>query len=366
MVNQKNRAIALKMLVTRRIFSFSSRMPATISAAVCAQSPNRTRVSAKARSVCIGTCPAMSWKDVGLGQVVERGAVPNGDGGGKLAVSQAVEEEKRGDVAAHRFGLEPGERAEKSVDVLQPRHPGGIEAEAVDALEEARVGVPPPPVLHPGEEPAPGIVIGFGVELVRLMDVQPPFLLGLLDERRLGRRQATARPRAPLELPPSSPPLTSVCTSTPRFRFPSALTSTGCDSPGLQRRNLDLLVGDHGSLARPETRTRECRGLGATGLPCAVCASRPVAVPVMVAAAAVGANWVTLTSSASPIRWTAVLLAAASFFAMRWPFASIRTASSFKGSIATSRAGSVGQLRDSSVRRRRWPGRRAHRDCSAR
>jgi hypothetical protein len=60
MVNQKNRAIALKMLLTRRIFSSSSLMPAAMAAAVCAQSPNRTSVSAKARSVCIGTWPAMS------------------------------------------------------------------------------------------------------------------------------------------------------------------------------------------------------------------------------------------------------------------------------------------------------------------
>ena len=68
MVNQKNRASALKMLVTRRIRSCSSLMPATISAAVCAQSPKRTRVSAKARSVCIGTCPAISWKMSGSGR----------------------------------------------------------------------------------------------------------------------------------------------------------------------------------------------------------------------------------------------------------------------------------------------------------
>jgi hypothetical protein len=68
MVNQKNRASALKMLETRRIFSCSSLIPATISAAVWAQSPKRTRVSANARSVCIGTCPAMSWKMSGSGR----------------------------------------------------------------------------------------------------------------------------------------------------------------------------------------------------------------------------------------------------------------------------------------------------------
>ena len=40
----------------------------TISTAVCAQSPKRTRVSANALSVCIGTWPAISWKISGSGR----------------------------------------------------------------------------------------------------------------------------------------------------------------------------------------------------------------------------------------------------------------------------------------------------------
>jgi len=42
--------------------------PAVISAAVTAQSPKRTSVSAKAFSVCIGTWPAVSWKMSGSGR----------------------------------------------------------------------------------------------------------------------------------------------------------------------------------------------------------------------------------------------------------------------------------------------------------
>jgi hypothetical protein len=80
-------------------------------------------------------------EDVRLGQVVERGAVADGDGGGKLAVPQAIEEQEGGNVPAHRLRLEAGERAEKSVDVLQLRHPIRVEAEVVDALQKTGVGV---------------------------------------------------------------------------------------------------------------------------------------------------------------------------------------------------------------------------------
>ena len=61
-------------------------------------------------------------EDVRLGQVVELVAVADGDGGGKLAVAQAVEEQERRNVAADRLGLEAGERAQEPVDVFEPRN----------------------------------------------------------------------------------------------------------------------------------------------------------------------------------------------------------------------------------------------------
>lgn len=60
MVNQKNLAIARIMLVSFCACSSGFCMRPAILAAVCAQLPKRTRVSAKCGSVCIGTCPAMS------------------------------------------------------------------------------------------------------------------------------------------------------------------------------------------------------------------------------------------------------------------------------------------------------------------
>jgi hypothetical protein len=128
-------------------------------------------------------------EDVRLGQIVERGAVSDCDGGGKFAITEAVEEQKRWNVAAHRLGLESSERAEESIDVLQPRHLGGLQAKAVDSLKEARVGIAPPAILHPGKQLAPGIMVCRGVQLIGLVDVQASFVLRLFDERRLGRRQ---------------------------------------------------------------------------------------------------------------------------------------------------------------------------------
>ena len=46
-------------------------------------------------------------EDVRFGKIVEGGAVADRDRGGKLAVAQAVEEEKGRDVSAHRLRLEP-------------------------------------------------------------------------------------------------------------------------------------------------------------------------------------------------------------------------------------------------------------------
>jgi hypothetical protein len=53
-VNQKNRDNTRMMLVRRRALSASSRISAVIRAAVWAQSPKRTSVSAKAVLVCTG------------------------------------------------------------------------------------------------------------------------------------------------------------------------------------------------------------------------------------------------------------------------------------------------------------------------
>ena len=102
MVNQKNRAKALKMLVTRRIFSFSSDARNDLCRGMSAVAEANQGV---------GKCPVGVHRhvtgdvveDVRLRQIIERRAVPDGDRGGKFAVAQAVEEQEGRDVAAHRL-----------------------------------------------------------------------------------------------------------------------------------------------------------------------------------------------------------------------------------------------------------------------
>ena len=222
-MNQKNRASALKMLVTRRICSCSSVMPADdLRRRVGAVAEAHQRIGERAIGVHRHVAGDIV-EDVRLGQVVEGRAVPDGDRGREFAVAEAVEEQEGGNVPAHRLGLEAGERAEKSVDVLEPRHPLGIETEVVDALQEPRIGVAVPAVVHAGEQPAPGVVVGLRVQLVRLIDVQPPLGLRLLDERRPRRRQTFAR-LALLRTP--AMPLSSVAVAITGLEPTSACTAT--------------------------------------------------------------------------------------------------------------------------------------------
>jgi hypothetical protein len=48
------------------------------------------------------------------------------------------------------------------------------------------IGIAAPPIFHASKKLSPGLVIRLRVQLIRLMDVQPAFELGLLDERRFG------------------------------------------------------------------------------------------------------------------------------------------------------------------------------------
>ena len=83
-------------------------------------------------------------EDVRLGEVVERVAVPHGDGGRELPPLEAVEEQVRRHVAAHRLGAEPGARLQEAVDLVAARHPVRVEPQRLHPLEEAGVGVPLP------------------------------------------------------------------------------------------------------------------------------------------------------------------------------------------------------------------------------
>ena len=69
-------------------------------------------------------------EDVGLGQVVEPGAIANGDGRGECPLPEAIEKDIRRHVTADRLGVEAGERGEEAVDVFQSRDGIGIQSDS--------------------------------------------------------------------------------------------------------------------------------------------------------------------------------------------------------------------------------------------
>jgi len=79
------------------------------------------------RSVRVhGYMPGDVMEDVRFRQIVQRVDVPDGDGGGKLTIAQAVKEQKSRHIATDRFGLEARKRAEEAVDLFQSRNVGLI------------------------------------------------------------------------------------------------------------------------------------------------------------------------------------------------------------------------------------------------
>jgi hypothetical protein len=98
-------------------------------------------------------------KDVRFGEIVELIGVADVYGGGKSALAEAIEENERGDVAAHSLRLKSGERAQKPVYVFEARDSVGWEGQRRDALQEMNVRIFLPLRLHAGVEKAPGAMI---------------------------------------------------------------------------------------------------------------------------------------------------------------------------------------------------------------
>ena len=113
-------------------------------------------------------------ENIGLGQVIQLVGTADGDGGGEGAVAEAIEEDKRRDVAADGLGLKSGQWLQETIDIFQARDAIRIQAQRMDALQEMLVGVTIPAWKHARVQLAPSLVILVGVQLVRLLDVELP------------------------------------------------------------------------------------------------------------------------------------------------------------------------------------------------
>ena len=131
-------------------------------------------------------------ENVGLGQVIEVVGTADRNRGGKFAVAEAVEELKRGNVAADCLGLKSSERTQKAVDIFKPGNAIGIEAQRANALEKVLVRVALPARLHARVQAAPSLVVFVRVEVVGLRDVELTVALRFFYKGCLGCGQTTA------------------------------------------------------------------------------------------------------------------------------------------------------------------------------
>jgi len=110
-------------------------------------------------------------EDVGLGQVLQLGAVADRDRGRELAPAQAIEEHVRRDVAADGPCAEAGQRLQEVVDLLEARDAIRRQLQLGEPFQEAFVRVAFPAIVHAPQQGAPGRLVLGGVQLVRLVDV---------------------------------------------------------------------------------------------------------------------------------------------------------------------------------------------------
>jgi hypothetical protein len=102
-------------------------------------------------------------EDVGFGEVVHALFGTNGDGGGKFAAAQAIEEEESGDIAADCFRLKSGKGLEAAIDFVEAGNPVGGEVEGFDAFQEVVVGITLPTGPNTRVERPPRLMIFFRI-----------------------------------------------------------------------------------------------------------------------------------------------------------------------------------------------------------
>lgn len=181
MVNQKNRAIALMMLVRQRTRPDSPLISRTTSTAVCALAEADQRLrELRVRMHRYVTCDVV--KDVGFGQVIQLIRSANGDRGREFAVPQTIEEQEGRYVSAYGSRCKSGQRTEETVDVVEPGNVFRIETQRANPCQKMIVRVFFPARTHALREAPPGFVIFRGVKLIRLLDVKFPAPASLSDK----------------------------------------------------------------------------------------------------------------------------------------------------------------------------------------
>src|SRR5690349_3678204 len=123
-------------------------------------------------------------EDVGLGQVIELLALPNGDRGGKFSERKALKERFRRDIAVNRYRFPSRRRSESPIDFGEVRNRFLLQANRIGALEENAAAVRPQ-LLHAAlVKHPPNFVVLLRVGVPILLDENGAILYEVVKLRR--------------------------------------------------------------------------------------------------------------------------------------------------------------------------------------
>src|ERR1700730_864948 len=111
-------------------------------------------------------------ENVRLGEVIQASRLPDGNGGGELAIAQAIEKHEGRNISRNRSGAETGQGRKEAVDILQTRNTILGQTQGLDPRLKAFVRKLIPTRQEPLIEPPPSLVIPGRVLFVGLSDVQ--------------------------------------------------------------------------------------------------------------------------------------------------------------------------------------------------
>jgi hypothetical protein len=121
-------------------------------------------------------------ENIRLGEVIEAVWPADGDGSGELAAAEAVEEQVRGDVPAHGFGLEAGQRPKALIYFVDSRYTVDRQMKRLEASQETVIGIGFPAGADALVETPPGLMVFGGIQIVNLGDKELPAVAGFFHE----------------------------------------------------------------------------------------------------------------------------------------------------------------------------------------
>src|SRR3984893_976 len=92
-------------------------------------------------------------------QVIQASRLADSNGGGELAIAQAIEKQECGHISGNRSGAKTGQWRQEAINVVQARDAILRQAQRLQSCLKAWIRVPLPAGTQPAIEVAPGFMV---------------------------------------------------------------------------------------------------------------------------------------------------------------------------------------------------------------